>query len=57
MLVNEEKEAGYYEAEFNPQKTGTWADVSSGIYIYTIEVRSRESETVFRASNKMILVK
>jgi len=47
-LVNEEKTAGYYEAEFNPNQFG---GASSGIYIYQLATKN------FVQTRKMIFMK
>jgi hypothetical protein len=44
-LVNEEKQPGIYEVEFNA------TDLSSGIYYYTLQTGS------FNQTKKMILIK
>ncbi len=50
-LVNEMKEAGYYETEF----VGT--DLASGIYLYRIEVIGTGNIPVYMDMKKMILLK
>ena len=57
VLVNEEKQAGYYEVEFNPGER-EYKDIASGIYIYQIDVKSSSSRIpVFRDIKKMIFIK
>ena len=51
VLVNETKEAGYYEAEFNG------IGFASGIYLYRIEVVGQGSIPVYMEMKKMVLVK
>jgi hypothetical protein len=50
VLVNEVKEAGYYEVEFT-------ANVSSGLYFYRIEIVGEGKIPRFSDMKKMILVK
>ena len=50
-LVNEMKEAGYYEAEFNG------SGLASGIYLYRIEVIGMGNIPVYMDMKKMILLK
>jgi hypothetical protein len=51
VLVNETKEAGYYEAEFNG------SNFASGIYLYRIEVIGQGTIPVYMEMKKMVLVK
>jgi parallel beta-helix repeat protein len=53
-LVNEEKEAGYHEVEFNPARSGK---IASGVYIYRIDVKNDKNIPVFSGSNKLIYLK
>ncbi|GAB6283616.1 MAG: hypothetical protein STSR0008_24000 [Ignavibacterium sp.] len=50
-LVNETKSAGYFEAVWNA------ANISSGVYFYSIEAKSLDGENNFRAVKKMLMVK
>jgi hypothetical protein len=50
-LLNEQKNAGYYEIDFNT------AGLASGIYLYLIEAKSTDGKSGFRAVKKMILLK
>ena len=50
-LVNEIKEAGYFEIDFNA------SNLNSGMYIYTIEASSIGSDSKFTDVKKMMLVK
>jgi hypothetical protein len=50
-LINEQKNAGYYEIKFIP------AGIASGIYFYSIDAKSIDGKTEFRNSKKMILLK
>ena len=45
VLVNEEKEAGYYSVEFNA------SDLPSGVYVYTLQANG------FNESKKMMLIR
>jgi hypothetical protein len=51
VLVNETREAGNYEAEFNG------SGFASGIYLYRIEVIGQGSIPVYMGMKKMILIK
>jgi hypothetical protein len=51
VLVNETKEAGYYETEFKAE------NLSSGIYVYRIEVIGENNIPKFADMKKMVLVK
>jgi len=53
-LVNEEKEAGYHEVEFNPAQSG---NIASGVYICRIDVKNDKNIPVFSCSNKLIYLK
>ncbi len=61
VLVNEVKEAGYYEVEFNTEARGERQEVirhlSSGIYLYRIEVIGEGNIPRFSDMKKMILLK
>jgi len=51
-LLNQEKEAGWYELEFNAD------EYSSGIYIYRMQVHTAGGETGnFISTKKMLLIK
>ena len=56
VLVNEEKQAGYYEVEFNPGER-EYKDIASGIFIYQIDIKSSGRIPVFRDIKKMIFLK
>jgi len=52
VLVNEEKEAGYYEVEYTPK------ELSSGIYVYKLDVIDTERRIpVFTGMKKMVYIK
>jgi hypothetical protein len=51
VLVNETKEAGYYEAEFNGK------GLASGVYIYRIEVIGEGNKLVYSDMKKTVLLK
>jgi hypothetical protein len=51
VLVNESKESGYYETEFNAK------GLASGIYLYRIEVIGKENILVYSDMKKTILLK
>ena len=51
VLVNETKEAGYYETMFDAM------GLASGIYLYRIEVIGKGSIPVFTEMNKCVLLK
>ncbi len=70
VLVNQYQNAGYYEVEFNPNKTerkqaegyiefetGYYGNVASGIYLYRIEVIGEGQIPVYSDMKKMILLK
>ena len=64
VLVNEEKEAGYYEVEFDAnvyqldsRQTGINNPIASGIYLYRIEVIGEGNIPVYTEMRKMVLVK
>jgi hypothetical protein len=64
VLVNEEKEAGYYEVEFdanqyqlNNRETISGNPIASGIYLYRIEVIGEGNIPVYTEMRKMVLVK
>jgi len=50
-LVNEVQETGYYEIQWDA------SNLSSGMYIYTLEAQSIEDQNDFRSLKKMLLVK
>lgn len=50
-LVNENKESGYYETEFNGK------GLASGIYLYKIDVIGKGNLPVFTEMKKTILLK
>ena len=50
-LVNTSQRAGYYETSWNA------ADISSGIYFYTIEASALDGSKDFRQVRKMLLLK
>ncbi len=52
VLVNETKEPGYYETEFNAE------NLASGIYLYKIQITDSEKRIpVFTEIKRMVLVK
>lgn len=51
VLVNETREAGYYEAEFNG------SNFASGIYLYRIEVLGQGNIPVYMEMKKMLMIK
>jgi Secretion system C-terminal sorting domain len=51
VLVNETKESGYYETEFNPK------GLASGIYLYRLEVIGKGNIPVFSDMRKMVIIK
>jgi hypothetical protein len=70
ILVNEWQERGYYEVVFQPNGEDrkritkfevpmgkTYSDLSSGMYIYMIQVVNENNIPVFTDSEKMILLK
>jgi hypothetical protein len=54
-IVNRVQSAGTYEALFNSSESGL--QLSSGIYIYTIEASAMNGTDSFRQSKKMVLMK
>jgi hypothetical protein len=50
-LVNQVQETGYYEIQWDA------SNLSSGMYIYTLEAQSVEDQNDFRSLKKMLLVK
>ena len=50
-LVNEVKDAGYYEINWNASK------LASGVYIYLLQAESLDNKSNFRNVKKMILLK
>ena len=63
VLVNEEKPAGYHEAEFNAigkqseELNKKYGSLASGIYLYRIEVMGEGNIPVYSEMKKMILLK
>ncbi|MEJ5306659.1 MAG: hypothetical protein WHV63_12090, partial [Ignavibacteria bacterium] len=61
ILVNKYQQEGYYEVEFNAanrEQSAAEKDISSGIYIYQIMVRSSDADIpLFTDSKKMIYLK
>ncbi|MFC2103017.1 hypothetical protein ACFLSS_01165 [Bacteroidota bacterium] len=61
ILVNEIKEAGYYEAELSREigsrQSSSGGMIASGIYIYRIEVIGEGNIPVYSNMKKMILLK
>ncbi len=55
ILVNGSQAAGTHEVTFNFNETG--ANVSSGIYFYTLEASSTNSNATYRETKKMVLMK
>lgn len=51
VLVNETKEAGNYETEFNGK------GLASGVYIYRIEVMGKGDKPVYSDIKKTVLLK
>jgi hypothetical protein len=51
LLVNEEKEAGYYELEYRPN------NIASGAYLVVIEIIGENKIPLFMDSRKMIFIK
>ena len=51
VLVNESKDAGYYESEFNGK------GLASGVYIYRIEVMGEGDKPVYSDIKKTVLLK
>jgi hypothetical protein len=56
VLVNQVQEAGYYEVEFNVAQDSSPA-ISSGIYLYRIEVIGEGNIPQFSDMKKMLLIK
>ncbi|HRI47515.1 MAG TPA: right-handed parallel beta-helix repeat-containing protein [Ignavibacteriaceae bacterium] len=66
-LVNEEKEAGYYEVEFNAsriqhqvssnQNISSRIGYASGIYLYKIDIKNENRIPVFTEVRKMVYIK
>lgn len=57
-LVNEVKDIGMYNVQFNGSGAGKGLALASGIYIYTIQVKGLSGNSkVFTASKKMLLMK
>ena len=50
-LVNEVQETGYYEVQWDA------SNLSSGMYIYTLEAQSLTDQNDYRSLKKMLLVK
>jgi hypothetical protein len=64
VLVNEEKEAGYYEVDFDANSLQVGSKqlavgnaIASGIYLYRIEVIGEGNIPVYTEMRKMVLVK
>ncbi|MCW8823982.1 MAG: hypothetical protein OQK63_07835, partial [Ignavibacteriaceae bacterium] len=61
VLVNEVREAGYYEVNFdagvNGQKSNVKGELASGVYIYQIMVAGENNIPVFSDIKKMVYVK
>ncbi len=57
VLVNEEKEAGYYEVDFPSVEMEHTPPLPSGIYLYRIEVLREGNIPVYTEMRKMVLVK
>jgi hypothetical protein len=51
VLVNETKQSGFYETEFNAK------GLASGIYLYRIEVIGKGNIPVFSDMKKLVLLK
>jgi hypothetical protein len=51
VLVNETKDAGYYESEFDGK------GLASGVYIYRIEVIGDGNKSVYSDIKKTVLLK
>src|SRR5690554_111091 len=56
VLVNKEQEAGYYEVEF-PLAQDSSPELSSGIYLYRIEVIGNGNIPVYSDMKKMVFIK
>jgi hypothetical protein len=57
-LVNETKEAGYYEIEFYGQSALPGADrLTSGIYLYKLDITGQSNIPVYSDMKKMIYLK
>ena len=56
VLVNKEQEAGYYEVEF-PVAQDSSPELSSGIYLYRIEVIGNGNIPVYSDMKKMVFIK
>ena len=50
-LINEQKNAGYYEVNFNTNR------LASGVYFYLIYAKSTDGKSEFRDTKKMVLLK
>jgi hypothetical protein len=61
VLVNKEQTAGYYEAEFSSSsirdQESSIKSISSGIYLYRIEIIGEGKIPVYTEMKKMILIK
>jgi hypothetical protein len=57
VLVNKEREAGYYETEFSSQETRLRSGLASGIYIYRIEIIGEGNIPRYSDMKKMLLIK
>ena len=56
-LVNEHKNAGYYEVRFNGKGKNRLTGIASGIYLYKIEVLNKEKKLSFIEMKKMVYLK
>jgi hypothetical protein len=56
LLVNQNQESGYHEAEFSPKEINS-VDISSGMYIYQIDIKTASGIPVFRDTKKMLYLK
>jgi hypothetical protein len=57
VLVNKVQEAGYYEVEFSSLRSEISGQLSSGIYLYRVEVIGEGNIPRFSDMKKMILLK
>jgi hypothetical protein len=62
VLVNEQKEAGYYETEFYGSQSSPFSDkllnqLASGIYLYRIEITGKGAIPVYSETKKMMFLK
>jgi hypothetical protein len=56
VLVNQTKEPGYYEVEFNVAQDSSPA-IASGVYIYQILIKNENNIPVYSDIRKMLLIK